>query len=610
MEFYYNISGQLAAVMDTMGRMINFEYYPFEKETDENGVPEGRFKAISGRLKTITDFDSRKIEFKYYEDSGDLKEVDFMGRVKKYVYVTSAGEDIKLSHNLEKIIDPIGAATDSPVLTITYDGNDKVVRQDFIELDNDIIFNIGDSVTTVTDAKGHSKVFTFTGNTHWEVTNGGYTTKYDFNDDGLLTQIEFPEGNKIIYTYDTSNKNRRSQGNLVDVTSTGNDGSITISYGYESYFNQITGITDAKQNSTTIIRDGNGNIDEVNAPGIPAYDYDFNKYGQLEKVTDPMGSVTEYTYYPESSPSGDGNRTISAKVLDDTTGGYLEKVILDKGGDNISQNFVYNSIGNITNAVNGEGVTTIYGYEDENGNRNPFGEVLTLTQGATGANDGQLAVNLVTNFTYDKNGNVKERISRGVTTTYTYDRLNRPRFVKHNGGSGEEQILQEYEYIYDNNSNLTDIIYPKGNRDTFTYNDRDLLFNKILGNELTTETYTYTPNGYLHILTDGEKKDYTYVHDSHGRLKDIIDPLGNKVSMGYDANSNVTSVDGTGIDGKTFTQGFDFDKLNRLTHHRIQKEVGFITTKYGYNHSGYLQSVTTPNNYPWGITPTGSGLTH
>jgi YD repeat-containing protein len=104
MEFFYDVSGQMSAVMDTMGRMIDFEYYPYEYDNENN-----RVKAISNRLKTIRDFSGRVLEYRYDEQSGDLISVDFMGWVKKYGYTKNS--DIELAHNLEKIIDPLDYAS-------------------------------------------------------------------------------------------------------------------------------------------------------------------------------------------------------------------------------------------------------------------------------------------------------------------------------------------------------------------------------------------------------------------------------------------------------------------------------------------------------------------
>ncbi len=108
LEFYYSLGGQLAGVLDTMGRMIEFEYFPFDS-TDITGK--------SARLKKITDFSGRTVTYTYDDTTGDLKEVDFMGRIKKYTYSQDA--DISLAHNLEQYIDPRGYPTETPILTVT-----------------------------------------------------------------------------------------------------------------------------------------------------------------------------------------------------------------------------------------------------------------------------------------------------------------------------------------------------------------------------------------------------------------------------------------------------------------------------------------------------------
>ncbi|MCU0289551.1 MAG: hypothetical protein MUF15_24550 [Acidobacteria bacterium] len=107
MEFFYDMVGQLTAVMDTMGRLIEFEYYPFELEADEIGEPNARFKATSGRLKQIIDFSGRKVEYKYDETTGNLLEKAFNGRIVKYTY-SADNSDVKLAHNLQTVTDPKG----------------------------------------------------------------------------------------------------------------------------------------------------------------------------------------------------------------------------------------------------------------------------------------------------------------------------------------------------------------------------------------------------------------------------------------------------------------------------------------------------------------------
>jgi hypothetical protein len=88
-------------------------------------------------------------------DNGDLKSVDFEGRVKQYGYKQTGNSDIQLAHNLETYIDPRGMALQNniPVLKVIYNTADQVGGLDFIELSQDIIFNIGATSTTVTDAR-------------------------------------------------------------------------------------------------------------------------------------------------------------------------------------------------------------------------------------------------------------------------------------------------------------------------------------------------------------------------------------------------------------------------------------------------------------------------
>ena len=209
MEFLYNISNQMTGVVDTMGRLIQFEYYPFERETDENGEPEGRFKITSGRLKNIIDFSGRVLTYEYYEN-GDLESVDYEGRKKQYTYYQS--NDPWLAHNLETIKDP----KNQIALSISYSG-DKVTGLNIGG--SNLQYITGEILAYVTDGRNNQKKFVLQDGHISGITEGGYTTSFTYTEDGLLETVTYPELNVITYGYQGGDK-RLLAGNLTSITET------------------------------------------------------------------------------------------------------------------------------------------------------------------------------------------------------------------------------------------------------------------------------------------------------------------------------------------------------------------------------------------------------
>ncbi|MCP4149111.1 MAG: hypothetical protein GY757_15290, partial [bacterium] len=293
MVFYYNLSGQLTTVMDTMGRLYDFEYYEFEFEEDENGVEDARVKITSGRLKSITDFSGRKVAYTYDTETGDLFQVDrnsgtlegvkTLSRKTRYIYEPDAA-DLKLRHNLRKIIDPRGVVLgDSPVLTVHYTTEDIVEKQDFIELDRDIVFTITDGTTRVFDAKNNIKTYTIV-DQHVKIFDDSvFETgfEYDPQGHGLVTLITYPKKNKTKYIYDLEKKSRRSRGNIRFVRNISapdaDDETTTIEtiYTYHPDNNLVVCIGDPKGNNTYIVRNPNGNIKKTH---IDEKSYHFYNY--------------------------------------------------------------------------------------------------------------------------------------------------------------------------------------------------------------------------------------------------------------------------------------------------------------------------------------------
>lgn len=305
-------------------------------------------------------------------------------------------------------------------------------------------------------------------------------------------------------------------------------------------------------------------------------DYQYNKNGNVSKVTDSLGNITEYTY-----------DTIGRmqKVLDGTTQVAEYSYNID---DTISQinynngvnaNYAYNRDKNITSLIN----------KNQNGT--------TISSFA---------------YTYDNNGNQLTRVENEQTTTYTYDQLNRLAQVQYPGS-----VQESFEY--DNAGNrtkkttgaiTTDYVYDQLNRltqstenatlTTYTYDDNGNQLEKVEGGQTTQYIYdafnrqtevnmpdgTWQANKYdafgmrLAVLENGVRYDFTtdrgnvitetnasgeqvtrsirgidlvaqedvkgnlsyYLHNAHGEVVNMVDAAGNVLnSYSYDAFGNTTS---------------------------------------------------------------------
>src|SRR5262249_42539320 len=99
----------------------------------------------------------------------------------------------------------------------------------------------------------------------------------------------------------------------------------------------------------------------------------YNKFSQMTSMVDPEGNVTEYTYFSELDPDGDGVPTpppADGRTLDPTTGGYLAATTVDTTSSpdrdsgtnptpvNIRTSYAYDDVGNVINMTDGRGIRT------------------------------------------------------------------------------------------------------------------------------------------------------------------------------------------------------------------------------------------------------------
>ncbi len=220
---------RLTGVVDTMGRLITYSYYP-----DTDSVVERR-----GRLQAITDFFARSVEYDY-DSRGRLTEVtrpevsgtstgnDFEGQARKTERYTYYDDQSPVKDNLLfEIIQAnendarYGAEADgTPSYSFSYDEHGRVESQRWgdstqvINYQYEAFFasenasrNAVVQKTTVTDREGNVAHYLISEHGQvvekQEVLQGSLVvTQWKYNDFNQLMLHTRPEGNTIEYLYD------------------------------------------------------------------------------------------------------------------------------------------------------------------------------------------------------------------------------------------------------------------------------------------------------------------------------------------------------------------------------------------------------------------------
>ncbi|MFQ5670973.1 MAG: RHS repeat-associated core domain-containing protein, partial [Acidobacteriota bacterium] len=213
----------------------------------------------------------------------------------------------------------------------------------------------------------------------------------------------------------------------------------------------------------------------------------FNDHGQLTTQVDPAGFVTHLLYYPEDRPANGVDLTAPPedRVLDTTTGGYLQARVVDAVDAGLGRSqaaspppleletdYRYDPVGNQIQTTDPRGVVSTLLV-------NTFNKPLRLEPAAAidpgRGEPGLQPIPFTKRFVYDENLNIlQERQSASdttgaflggafpeVVTTYEYDLLNRP--LKKSVQYGPLATNLDVTWmVYDAAENLVRTISPEG----------------------------------------------------------------------------------------------------------------------------------------------------
>jgi RHS repeat-associated protein len=600
----YEGSNRLTGITDTLSRYITFTY------------------TAGNKIDYFFDWTGRRVDFTY-DGNGDLWRVTSpttteypQGKTTIYTYSTGQSE-ARLNHNLLTITDPKG----NQYLTNYYDNVDRCYQQTY-GTGTFVITYTAQAKVTQQDRNGNIVDYELglTGNVITETKHTRnirpgdpltYVTINTNTKETERTKTIFPKGNSVEYTRDTTNSDRRAQGNLLQITRrTAQGAQLTTLLTYESHYQQVKTSTDARGKVTTFyydweeIRDNedyngdgqlgpdHGNVVKIVYPtvtvGLAAGSgnqtseakFWYNDYGQLIRSIDPLGYVDTYEYY-SSGPST----------------GYLYAIHRDINDKNITNTFEYDNVGNITGIYDGKNHKTTFTVNELNQvtqvtSRAPFSYQVKFDYDA---NDNLYHLQ-VQNI--DKDGN--PGTPNWFTTTFGYDILDNLT-SKTEDVSASETITTGF--TYDNNENQELITLPETNQVKNFYDERDFLFEVKRGygsTDESTTTFNYDINGNRTEVKNGRGKTTIYAFDGFDRCTQITDALGNYAVIQYDANSNVTRVTRKNISNATLSDTiYLYDEMNR--NYEIQQWLdttsSWVSTKKEFDKNSRVVTVRDANNH-------------
>ncbi|OZV81609.1 hypothetical protein CA850_10595 [Micromonospora echinospora] len=442
---------------------------------------------------------------------------------------------------------------------------------------------------------------------------------FSYDEDGYQSKVTNENGDSVEMTYD-------SKGHLASRKSC-----RTATQCFTTYYTYSTTITnpyDPRADLAVETRDGRS-ASATDTTYRTTFEY--HSSGQLSRQVNPDGSIVSHTYTTGGEAAiGGGNPPAGllststdarTKVSRNTyySNGDLAKVTEPSG---LVTEYTYDALGRrITEKVISDsypaGVTTTITYDNHNRVATVTGPI--TTDAVSGAQHQSRTVN-----EYDLDGNVtKVTVSDLLggdpdrVTTTEYDEHNRPVRVVDPEGN-------ETNYGYDRFGNKTSMVDAKGNRYDWAYTAQ----NKVAEvrfrdwrsdppgspgtgdlDYLVLHSYSYDHAGRLASDTDamGRRLEYQYYRDDllHKiTLKDFRNPDGTKRNYvveenTYDGAGNATKkIAGNGTQVTEYT----YDRGGKLTSTVLDPTGLRRTTTFGYDLNGNVTRTTrtgNPSNLPW-----------
>jgi RHS repeat-associated protein len=640
----YDTAGHLLTDTDALGNLTSYAYdidgHKTTISNPDNGVVVRTFDD-NGLLLEEIDPLGRTAEHTYDANKNELTQKNALGEVTTFAYDThgnrtsrtnARGEAIQVSY--DQFSQPLARTDPSGRnLTMAYDGLGALARI------SDALGTVATFTTsehglplTSTDATGRSSFLAYDsyGNLTSRVDRLGRTTRYTYDGVGRQTSETNPRGGVTSYGY-------LPRGPRFKATiPTNGAGGESFSWNYDANLNIIHNdsdsgrgrdyVYDALNNLTKITflglgtsveytRDFRGNPLTMKDESGRTTTFEYDKAGQLQKMTFPDGTFTTTAYdqlgrvvtatdergnstsYEYESGCNCADRV--TKVTDPlgraTTTAYdasgRRAAVTDAAGHTTS--YAYDVRGHLIKTTYADGTSELDTYDTSGRRTSHTDQMGALTQYGYDA-EGQLisvtdALSNVTRYAYDDDGNLASVTdANNHTSTYSYDLVDRKTARTLPLGATET-------FAYDMFGEPTSHVDFRGKTTTLTYDARGRLISKVPDPTLgePTVSFTYNPTGTRATMSDATGTT-AYAYDARDRLLTKATPPATQtgtLSYTYDPTGNLATIRSSNPNGTSVDYAWDAAKqLVSVTDNRVGGE-----TTSAYTPTGRASLTTLPS---------------
>jgi RHS repeat-associated protein len=361
---------------------------------------------------------------------------------------------------------------------------------------------------------------------------------------------------------------------------------------------QLESAADANGNETKLGYDASGRLTTITDPSGRQISLTYNGAGFVEKAEDPMGHVVEYGYESGNLKTVTFLGEVSPKWSFGYNGSHEMTSVTDGRGGMTTNEF--DGSHRVISQTDPAGRVTTFEY-------GPFHT--RITNEATGAvtdewfnSDNQpisvtkgfgTPVATTTSFTYSAAGLLASRTDgAGNTWSYEYD--------ESGDRTGETNPLgAKTSWTFNGVHEVLTETTPNGEKTTIARNSHgnpESISRLGPGSETQVFGYKYGPRGEVKSFTDAIGNEWDFGYDAYGDLEAEVDPSGDRRTWEYDADSfPIVSVsprgNAPGGEAAAFTTFIERDSLGRPV--AILEPLG-AKTEITYNAEGAISSAVGP----------------